>query len=99
MTSLDTGAKAPAHLWRDEIRATLSLSWPMVLTNLAQVAMTATDVIFLGRLGPDMLAASALGANLYFTPMIFGLGLMLASSPMMATALGRKLHTVRDLRR
>jgi MATE family multidrug resistance protein len=99
MTSLDTGAKASAHLWRDEIRATLSLSWPMVLTNLAQVAMTATDVIFLGRLGPDVLAASALGANLYFGPMIFGLGLVLACQPMMATALGRKLHTVRELRR
>jgi MATE family multidrug resistance protein len=99
MTSLDTSAKAPAHLWRDEIRATLSLAWPMVVTNLAQVAMTATDIIFLGRLGPDVLAASALGANLYFAPMIFGLGLVLASQPMMATALGRKLHTVRDLRR
>lgn len=99
MTSLETGAKAPAHLWRDEIRATLSLSWPMVLTNLAQVAMTATDVIFLGRLGPDVLAASALGANLYFGPMIFGLGLVLASQPMMATAIGRKRHTVRELRR
>jgi len=99
MTSLDTGAKAPAHLWRDEIRATLSLSWPMVLTNLAQIAMTATDIIFLGRLGPDVLAASALGANLYFGPMIFGLGLVLACQPMMATALGRKLHTVRELRR
>ncbi|MGD9912771.1 MAG: MATE family efflux transporter [Rhizobiaceae bacterium] len=97
--SSETGAIAPAHPWRDEIRAMISLSWPMVLTNLAQVAMTATDVIFLGRLGADTLAASALGANLYYAPMMFGMGLVLAAQPMMATALGRRLHAVRDLRR
>lgn len=59
----------------------------MVLTNLGQTAMTATDVMMMGRLGPDTLAAGALGANLYFMPLIFGLGLMLATSPMMATEL------------
>ncbi|TIX47471.1 MAG: MATE family efflux transporter, partial [Mesorhizobium sp.] len=50
----------------------------MVLTNLGQTAMTATDVMMMGRLGPDTLASGALGANLYFMPLIFGLGLMLA---------------------
>jgi MATE family multidrug resistance protein len=71
----------------------------MVLTNLAQTAMTATDVLVMGRLGADALAAGALGSNLYFAPMIFGLGLMLATSPMLATELGRRRHSVRDLRR
>jgi len=99
MSSLDTGAQAPATPWRDEIRAMLLLAWPMVLTNLAQTAMTATDVLIMGRLGADALAAGALGANLYFAPMIFGLGLMLATSPMIATELGRRRHSVRDVRR
>jgi len=99
MSSLETVAPAPANLWRREIVAMLQLGWPMVLTNLAQVAMTATDVLILGRLGADALAAGALGANLYFAPMIFGLGLMLATSPMMASQLGRRRHSVRDLRR
>ncbi|TIQ17063.1 MATE family efflux transporter, partial [Mesorhizobium sp.] len=45
------------------------------------------------------LASGALGANLYFMPLIFGLGLMLATSPMIATELGRRRHSVRDLRR
>ncbi|TGR60275.1 MATE family efflux transporter, partial [bacterium M00.F.Ca.ET.194.01.1.1] len=67
----------------------------MVLTNLGQTAMTATDVMMMGRLGPDTLAAGALGSNLYFMPLIFGLGLMLATSPMMATELGRRRHSVR----
>lgn len=99
MQPSDAGSPKPAPSWRDEIRATLLLAWPMVLTNLAQTAMTATDVLVMGRLGADALAAGALGSNLYFAPMIFGLGLMLATSPMLATELGRRRHSVRDLRR
>jgi len=81
------------------MRSMLALAWPMVLTNLGQVAMNATDVMLMGRLGPTALAAGALGSNLYFAPMIFGLGLMLAASPMIATELGRRRHSVRDVRR
>src|SRR6185369_9360778 len=92
-------AQAPESPWRGEIRATLSLAWPMVLTNLAQIAMTATDVMMMGRAGSRMLAAGALGSNLYFAPLIFGLGLMNAAAPMMATELGRNRHSVRDIRR
>jgi len=99
MSAIQAGARAPENLWRQEIRATVALAWPMVLTNLGQTAMTATDVMMMGRLGPDTLAAGALGSNLYFMMLIFGLGLMLATSPMMATELGRHRHSVRDLRR
>ena len=99
MSAIEAVARAPEHPWRAEIRAMLQLSWPMVLTNLGQTAMTATDVLMMGRLGPDALAAGSLGANLYFMPLIFGLGLMTAASPMIATELGRKRHSVRDVRR
>ncbi|MCR4266252.1 MATE family efflux transporter [Nitratireductor sp. ZSWI3] len=99
MTVLASGARAPVNPWFAEVRATVALAWPMVLTNLAQIAMTTTDVMMMGRLGPEALAAGTLGYNLYFAPIIFGLGLLLATSPMMASALGRKLHSVRDVRR
>ncbi len=99
MSSIDAGVRAPGNPWREEMRAMLQLSWPMILTNLGQTAMTATDVLMMGRLGPDALAAGSLGANLYFMPMIFGLGLMTAASPMIAIELGRKRHSVRDVRR
>src|SRR5437868_9103116 len=85
--------------WWAEAVATLKLSWPLILTNLAQTAMTATDVMMLGWRGPMTLAAGALGQNLYFAPMIFGLGLMIATSPMLASERGRIRHSVRDLRR
>jgi MATE family multidrug resistance protein len=99
MSAIEAGVRAPENPWRGEIRAMLMLSWPMILTNLGQTAMTATDVLMMGRLGPDALAAGSLGSNLYFMPMIFGLGLMIATSPMIATELGRKRHSVRDVRR
>jgi MATE family multidrug resistance protein len=85
--------------WRGEARATLVLGWPLILTNLAQTLMTATDVVLMGWLGPDALAAGALGSNLYFGTMIFGLGLTTAAAPMIARELGRKGHSVRDVRR
>ena len=42
---------------RGEIAATFALSWPIVLTNVAINFMTTTDVMFLGRLSPEALAA------------------------------------------
>lgn len=77
----------------------LALGWPMALTNLAQIAMTATDVMMMGQLGPQALAAGALGSNLYTAVLIFGIGVMGAVAPMLAIELGRNRHAVRDLRR
>ncbi|MBC7580752.1 MAG: MATE family efflux transporter [Tardiphaga sp.] len=85
--------------WLAELRATLALGWPLVLTNVAQIALTTTDVIVLGRVSAPALAAGALGVNLYFAILIFAIGLITATSPMMAEAIGRGLHAVRDIRR
>lgn len=85
--------------WLAELRAMLALGWPLVLTNVAQIALTTTDVIVLGRVSAEALAAGALGVNLYLAILIFAIGLITATSPMMAEAIGRKLHVVRDIRR
>lgn len=99
MTEAIPQAATTRQAWMAETRATIVLGWPLILTNLAQTAMTATDVVMMGWLGPDALAAGALGANLYFATMIFGLGLTTATAPMIARELGRKGHSVRDVRR
>ncbi|MGO4172396.1 MATE family efflux transporter [Bosea sp. TAF32] len=96
---LPADVSKPLHPWLAEARAMLALSWPMVLTNVAQTAMTATDVVMMGHLGPRALAAGALGGNLYTAFLIFGIGVMSAVSPMIAIELGRNKHAVRDLRR
>jgi MATE family multidrug resistance protein len=90
---------APRSAWGAEARATLSLGWPLILTNLAQIALATTDVIMMGWLGPDSLAAGALGANLNFAFVIFAIGLITATSPLIAIELGRRRHSVREVRR
>lgn len=85
--------------WRREFRATLTLAWPLVLTNLSMSVIGATDVLMLGWLGASELAASSLAVTLFMLMMIFCIGLITASSPMMASELGRKPNSVRDIRR
>lgn len=92
----DTPALRP---WATEARATISLSLPLILTNLAQTLINATDVVLIGWLGSHMLAAGALGTNLYFAFLIFGIGFVSAVSPMVARELGERRHSVRDVRR
>jgi len=92
-------AAPQATPWRDEFRATLSLAWPLILANLAGSLIHATDVVLLGRLGPQVLAAGALATNLVMSISIFGMGLMIATSPMIASEIGRKRNSVREVRR
>ena len=85
--------------WSRELRSTLALAWPLILANLTQQVIQATDVLLMGRLGATQLAAATLALNLTWTFSIFLLGLITASSPMMATALGQRSNAVRDVRR
>lgn len=89
----------PAPGWRENIVATLQLAWPMVLTNLAQTAMIVTDVMFIGRLGAQALAASSLAVNIYHTFAFFAFGLVSAVAPMVAREKGARRHEVREIRR
>ena len=94
----DHGAGTGGH-WSEELRATLALAWPLILSNLTMQLINATDVVLLGWLGPQQLAAAALGLNLTWAFTLVAMGLITASSPMMATALGARAHSVRDVRR
>ena len=89
-----SGKPGFGQAWLRELGAVVALSGPLALTNLAQVVMGTTDVMMMGWLGPDTLAAGALGANLYFVALIFGLGLLNAASPMMAREIGRDPNAV-----
>ena len=88
-----------AGAWRAEFRATLSLAWPLVLTNITQMLINFTDVVLLARVGPDALAASAIGSGIVVAMMLFGIGLVTAASPLIASEIGRRAHAVREVRR
>ncbi len=99
MTNTLSSRHNPARVWAAEFRSCLILGWPLILTNLAQAALSATDLIFIGRLGSDSLAAGSLAASLYHACMVFCMGVASATMPMIATTLGRHRHSVRDVRR
>jgi MATE family multidrug resistance protein len=94
-----SAASSEPSPWRAEIRATLLLAYPLVLTNLTQALIHATDVVLLGWAGPRTLAAGALGVNLFTAFVIFGMGLVTATAPMLARELGARRHSVREVRR
>ncbi|WP_265570057.1 MATE family efflux transporter [Sphingomicrobium nitratireducens] len=85
--------------WGHEVRATANLAWPLILSNLTMAGIGATDTWLLGRLGPTELAGAALALNLFFAFTLILLGIVTASSPLMATALGARLKSVTDVRR
>jgi MATE family multidrug resistance protein len=89
----------PNRPWTTEARATIALAWPIALTNLSQMALLVTDAIMLGHHSPQALAASTLGANLYWLLFPIPFGIAHAAAPMLAQARGRKLHHLRDMRR
>ncbi|WP_265528985.1 MATE family efflux transporter [Sphingomicrobium marinum] len=91
------GIRTPS--WKRELRATLALAWPLILTNLTMASVQAIDTFFIGRYGTSELAAVALGLNLTFALNLIALGIITAASPMMATALGRGRGRVKDVRR
>lgn len=99
MTAPAPPARAAGGAWLAEIRATVALAWPIALTNLSQMAMGITDAAMLGNYDAVALAASAIGLALYWSVAIAGLGLAFGSAPLMAQALGRRRHAVRDVRR
>lgn len=88
-----------ASPWRAEFRATQRLAWPLILTNLSLTLIGATDVVMIGWLGAKELAAASLGSSMMMATVIFCMGLITATAPMMASERGRKAHSVRDLRR
>lgn len=85
--------------WRAEARALLILSVPLIIGNLGWSVVTATDLLLLGHIDADAVAAGSLGINLYNALLVFGLGLTAAASPLIASERGRRLHSVRDIRR
>lgn len=90
---------APASPLRVELRATLALALPLAGANLLQMAIYAVDVVFVARLGQEALAASSLAVSLSGLLLWAMTGLVGAAAPLIAAELGRRRHSVREVRR
>lgn len=78
----------PSRLFRLELRQTANLAVPLALTQLVQMAMGFVDVVMIGRLGPEAMAAGVVGTSLFFTLMLICMGVVMAVNPMVAQAVG-----------
>lgn len=86
--------------WTDEIRATLRLAWPLVVSQLAQFALLVTDIIMMGWLGPEALAAGTLANAVLHPIQLTGFGVASAVAPLIAQAIGaREFRAIRRITR
>ncbi len=83
--------------WGAHIRATLALGIPLIGAQLAQLGIDTTDVVIVGQLGAEKLAAMVLAGQFLFTVFILGSGISIAAMPMVAQAFGA--GDVRAIRR
>jgi multidrug resistance protein, MATE family len=74
--------------WFAEARALVVLGAPVILTQLAQMAMPTTDIIMVGYLGEAPLAAAGLAHTMWIFAWIAGMGPASAVAPIIAHVLG-----------
>lgn len=78
----------PTTLLRDS-RALATLAVPLVLTQLAQVALTTTDTVMMGLLGTQELAAGGLAIVIFNQLRTMGVGLVTSVGNQIAAAAAR----------
>jgi len=72
-----------------ELGALLTLAIPVVLSELGWMAMTVVDTIMVGRLSPAAIGAVGISSALFYTPALFGIGLLLGLDTLVSHAYGR----------
>ena len=79
-----------ASPWKRELASLTKLAIPVVLSELGWMAQGVVDTIMVGRLGPVSIGAVAVGNAVFYTPSLFGIGLLLGLDTVVAQAYGRK---------
>jgi MATE family multidrug resistance protein len=75
---------------RRELQPMLALAAPVVIAEIGWVSMGTVDTLMVGRLGASAIAAAGLSAMLFFTVMVFSMGLLLGLDPLVAQAFGAR---------
>ncbi|WP_113169145.1 MATE family efflux transporter [Agrobacterium sp. fls2-241-TYG-188a] len=88
-TVAETKPQVTADSWSAHLRATLALGIPLIGAQLAQLGIHTTDMVIVGQLGAEKLAAMVLAGQFYFVVFIFGSGFSVAVVPMVANAYGQ----------
>ena len=76
------------HFSKQETRNLVSLAVPVFLGQIAQIAMSFVDTVVAGRAGSVDMAAVAVATSFWIPGIMFGQGLLMAITPLVAQALG-----------
>ncbi|MCB1517225.1 MAG: MATE family efflux transporter [Hyphomicrobiaceae bacterium] len=96
--TIDAALVSAGHVtWLGETIELLKLSGPLILAQIAGILLFTTDVVMMGWLGPTYLAAGSLSTSLMHPLSIGGMGVITATSPLIAQAIGARRF--RDVRR
>lgn len=80
--------------YQKELMQILSLSIPMLLAQIAQVATGFVDTVMAGGAGTDDLAGVALGNSLFITIYVSLVGVLSALNPILSKAYGENQHSM-----
>jgi putative MATE family efflux protein len=72
------------------VKSLVTLSLPIVITNLLQTCYQLTDTFWVGRLGSEAVAAVAMSFPLIFLMLSFGIGLSIAGTVLVAQYKGQQ---------
>ena len=70
----------------------MALAIPVVLSEIGWMLQGIVDTVMVGGLGPAAIGAVALGNAVYYTPCLFGMGLLLGLDTLVSQAYGRGDH-------
>ncbi|QDH81550.1 MATE family efflux transporter [Echinicola soli] len=74
--------------FKEHFSKTFNLAYPVMLSQLGQVLVGVADSMMVGRLGAEPLAAASLANSIFFVVMMFGTGVSMAMTPLVAAADG-----------
>ncbi len=84
--------------YTSEARALWALTWPMLIAQLAQMGTGVVDTIMAGRYSAIDLAAVAIGYNVWLPVYLFIVGMMLATTAIVAQDFGAgRIERIKEL--
>lgn len=79
--------------YKEHFSKNFFLAYPVVLSQLGHILVSVFDSLMVGQIGTVPLAAASLGNSIFTITMLFGLGVSLSITPLIAAADGRKNYT------
>lgn len=76
------------HLFKQDIKRTFQLAYPVIIGQLGFIMMGVVDSLMVGEIGAEPLAAASLANSLAMIVFIIGLGVSMSVTPLVAISVG-----------